>query len=336
MTNNPLVSVKMITYNHEAYIARAVDGVLRQQVDFPFELVIGEDASTDRTGEIVRELQEKNPAMIRVIRSEQNVGMHLNSERTLAMCRGRYIAFCEGDDYWHDPLKLKKQIDYLERHPEIGMVHSDGILHIVETGDRTVSFLKERGFFNDQEDVLRALIEWKYIVISCSVVVRRILIEEIYRECPYELGDSFPMRDTQTWIEVAYRSQVKYLPEPMVTRNILPESASQTKDLEKACRFANDGIRLRFHYAGKYGGEYTREIKRAILREQNAYVMKLALGARNFNLAAEVVQRSREYHVPLEGVRRIFIHGSRNRVLFHTVITLAAVGRIVKRAIPFI
>ena len=125
----PLVSVKMITYNHAPYIAQAIEGVLQQKTNFPFELVIGEDCSTDGTREIVFEYQEKYPDIIRVITSDKNVGMKKNGYRTTKACRGKYVAFCEGDDYWHHPDKLQKQVDYLESHPECGMVFTDFNVH---------------------------------------------------------------------------------------------------------------------------------------------------------------------------------------------------------------
>ena len=121
LSKTPLVSVKMITYNHELYIAQAIEGVLMQQTDFPIELIIGEDCSTDRTREIVIDYQKKHPDIIRVVTSEGNVGARKNSLRTNRACRGKYIAFCEGDDYWTDPCKLQKQVDFLEVNENYGV-----------------------------------------------------------------------------------------------------------------------------------------------------------------------------------------------------------------------
>ena len=114
MSKEPLVSVYMITYNHEPHIAQAIEGVLMQETDFPIELVIGEDCSTDRTREIVLEYQKKYPDLIRVIISEKNVGARKNGDRTSKLLRGKYVAFCEGDDYWIDPIKIKMQATFLE------------------------------------------------------------------------------------------------------------------------------------------------------------------------------------------------------------------------------
>ena len=125
LSKTPLVSVHMITYNHEPYIAEAIEGVLMQETDFPIELIIGEDCSTDRTAEIVIEYQKKHPDIIRIITSDKNVGAHKNGWRAEKACRGKYVAYCEGDDFWIHPKKLQMQVDYLEAHPECGLVDSD-------------------------------------------------------------------------------------------------------------------------------------------------------------------------------------------------------------------
>jgi glycosyltransferase involved in cell wall biosynthesis len=117
MSENPKVSVCMMTYNHERFIAQAIESVLEQKTVFDFELVIGEDCSTDGTRKIVAEYARKYPEKIRAMFRETNLGMTANFLQTLSECRGHYIALLEGDDYWTDPLKLQKQVDFLDVHP---------------------------------------------------------------------------------------------------------------------------------------------------------------------------------------------------------------------------
>src|ERR1039458_1989546 len=111
LVTNPVVSVIMVTYKHERYLAEAIEGVIRQKTSFPVELLIGEDCSTDGTREIALSYQKRVPEMIRVITSEKNVGMHENFARLIVAARGKYIAFCDGDDFWHRPDKLCRQIE---------------------------------------------------------------------------------------------------------------------------------------------------------------------------------------------------------------------------------
>ena len=121
----PLVSVIMTTYNHSAYLAEAIEGVLAQQAPFAFELLVGEDCSTDDTRAIALAYQERHPSRVRVITSAGNVGTHANIRRLFALARGRFVAFCEGDDYWCAADKLARQVELLQADAGIGAVHSD-------------------------------------------------------------------------------------------------------------------------------------------------------------------------------------------------------------------
>jgi glycosyltransferase involved in cell wall biosynthesis len=145
----------MITYNHAPYIAQAIEGVLQQKTNFPFELVIGEDCSTDGTREIVFEYQKKHPDIIRVITSDENVGAKKNGLRVLKACQGKYIAFCEGDDYWHNPDKLQKQVDYMESHPECGMLFADCDAYY----QRSKKFIKSFNYNNGFQSPMNLTIE---------------------------------------------------------------------------------------------------------------------------------------------------------------------------------
>lgn len=116
-----LVYVFMITYNHEAFISEAIEGVLNQVTNFEYKLVIGEDCSTDNTRRICKQYYEKFPTRIQLLLHENNVGVYENVIQTLRACRGKYTAICEGDDYWTDPLKLQKQVDFLEANPDFSI-----------------------------------------------------------------------------------------------------------------------------------------------------------------------------------------------------------------------
>lgn len=137
----PLVSVRTVTYNHEKYIAQCLEGILMQRTNFPFELVIGEDCSTDRTREIVLAYENKYPDKIRAIVSERNVGVAQNALRVMRACQGKYHAFCEGDDYWIDPLKLQKQVYFMEAHQDVTMCFHNALV-VKEDGLGVYPFFK--------------------------------------------------------------------------------------------------------------------------------------------------------------------------------------------------
>lgn len=151
--NKITVSVLMITYNHENFIREAIEGVLMQKTDFPIEIIIGEDCSTDNTRKIVLEYSEKYPDIIRPLLPENNLGMMKNFIETMQTATGKYIALCEGDDYWTDPYKLQKQVDFLEANEEYSVCYHDAI--IVDKFNRLLSISKlpdecKRDFTSDE------------------------------------------------------------------------------------------------------------------------------------------------------------------------------------------
>jgi len=135
-STKPLVSINCLTYNHENFIATTINSFLIQKVSFPFEIIIGEDCSTDNTLKIANQYQAKYPNIIRVLSNEKNLGAYQNGVNVLKASLGKYIALCEGDDYWTDPLKLQKQVDFLEQNTEYVMTYTsahtfsdNGIIH---------------------------------------------------------------------------------------------------------------------------------------------------------------------------------------------------------------
>lgn len=118
MGNDVKVSVMVLAYNHEKYIRKALESMVNQQTNFKFEIVIGEDKSTDNTRAIIREYYEKYPNIIKPLFRKKNLGAARNVAATLRRCTGEYIAFMECDDFWTDSLKLQKQADFLDSHPE--------------------------------------------------------------------------------------------------------------------------------------------------------------------------------------------------------------------------
>lgn len=133
---NILVSIHCTTYNHEKYIADAIESFLEQQTNFKYEILIHDDASTDRTADIIREYEKKYPNLIKPIyQTENQYSLAGNSVDKINIKRalGKYIAVCEGDDYWTDKYKLQKQIDYMESHPECSLcVHAGYVVSAVD------------------------------------------------------------------------------------------------------------------------------------------------------------------------------------------------------------
>lgn len=168
MENKPLVSVDMITYKHEAYIKQAIEGVLMQETNFEYDLIISDDCSPDNTAQIVNEIISNHAKghLIKYFRHKKNLGMHANGMFALQQCKGKYIACCEGDDYWTDPLKLQKQIDFLENNLEFSLVGHWAL----NSNNKTI------GVF-DKEDFAFEDIYFRILTIPTASIVFRNNIE---------------------------------------------------------------------------------------------------------------------------------------------------------------
>ena len=127
------LSVCLITFNHEKFVAQALDSVLEQQVTFDYEIVVSDDCSTDQTRQIIAGYQQRYPERIRLVSPEENLGVNRNFAHTIKACRGEYIAILEGDDFWTSSTKLQEQIEFLGAHSEcvicfhsVKVVYEDG------------------------------------------------------------------------------------------------------------------------------------------------------------------------------------------------------------------
>lgn len=194
MRITPMVSVMMATYNHEQYIAEAIEGVVNQQAVFPFELIIGEDCSTDGTRNIVLDYQKRFPHIIRVVFSERNMGAFNNTNRMFRKVRSEFVAWCEGDDYWHTSLKLQLQVDYLRMHPEVSLVHTDYDYLVLNFGKWRLidSKLRPRKKVVKEGEVYGDLLKDMF-VRTCTMMGRTSLLEQHFnselRSARHAVGD---------------------------------------------------------------------------------------------------------------------------------------------------
>lgn len=217
LCERPLVSVVMITYKHERYLKDAIDGVLMQQTDFDYELLIGNDASPDRTREICLDYQRRYPEKVRVLWAAENVKVGANIRRCHARCRGDYIAYCEGDDFWTDPRKLQKQIDAIRRTDAVACVafsnwhYPDG---------RDVPSLYEATPFVTGEDFSRHYFQTATLVAQRSAVSK---VESLTHELPL-LYSTIEMMGLQSL------GPVCLVPEIMSTYRITGEGVASGRD----------------------------------------------------------------------------------------------------------
>lgn len=175
MSNELLVSVLVITYNHSEYLAQALDSILAQETNFKIEVVIGEDCSSDNTRDICKRYKDKYPDIVKLLLNDTNLGMTSNFLNTLKNCKGKYVAICEGDDYWTDPYKLQKQVDFLEANEDCSMCfHRATIID----QRKEIDEYREQALY-DKEQIELDL--WK-ILTSYGIPTASIVFRNIFRE----------------------------------------------------------------------------------------------------------------------------------------------------------
>ncbi|MBN1295100.1 MAG: glycosyltransferase [Candidatus Latescibacteria bacterium] len=294
---DPLISIIMITYNHAPYISEAIEGVLQQKTDFPFELVIGEDCSTDGTREIVFEYQKKYPEIIRVITSDKNVGMKANSVRTKKVLRGKYVAFCEGDDYWHNPGKLQLQTEYMENHPECGVTHSNFDIFIGESNKIVKDYIGFRKFEVPRKMNIYDILDdcgIGFWIRTCTAMVRRDQYERLTYADPYLYQSGhFLMGDEQLWAEISLTSEVIFFPEAMATYRILGESASHSNNPIKKAVFNRSASELKLYLCDKH--KLPAEFRRKMEHVWFEHSLRLAFLQKNKDLALEIKKKKQNF-----------------------------------------
>jgi glycosyltransferase involved in cell wall biosynthesis len=199
------ISACIITYNQQDYIRQCLEGAVNQVVDYDYEIVIGDDCSTDNTFQICQEYANKYPNKIRLLSRERNLGMAENWADTIKNCHGKYVAMCEGDDYWTDNSKLQNQVDFLESNPDYVLnFHKVSVLKA--TGEIVEDFLTE---VPQEHETGLDIIEKGNYIHTPSVVFRNLI-----KEFPNEFYKS-PIVDYFLYILLSKHGKAKYLSDEM-------------------------------------------------------------------------------------------------------------------------
>jgi glycosyltransferase involved in cell wall biosynthesis len=249
MKDQPLVSIIYHTYNHALFVNDAIEGFLKQKTDYSFEILIHDDASNDGTAEIIREFEQKNPELIKSIIQKENQfskGIRPWISYLFPLARGKYIAVCDGDDYWTDPLKLQKQVGFLEGNPEYSMcfhrvkVIAPAHLKYKET---LFSHLEDRDYSG--KEILQ-----NWTIPNSSVVFR-----SEFKDVMYELvkKPAFMYFDILLYLNLAEFGKIRCINQPMGIYRIHDQGLSiiETND-KKELKFAKHLKAIQKEFGGKY------------------------------------------------------------------------------------
>ncbi|KAA6338333.1 putative glycosyltransferase EpsE [termite gut metagenome] len=246
--NEIIVSICCITYNHEPYIRQCLEGFMTQKTSFLFEVLIHDDASTDGTADIIHEYESKYPDIIKPIYQKENQyskGVRISWVFNFPRAKGKYIALCEGDDYWIDPLKLQKQVDFLENNPEYGMVYSLAKIFV----EKKQCFRKKL-FGTPPKETFRELL-YGNVIPTLSVVCKKQYIDSYIDEIfPY--AEKWKMGDYPLWLYISKHSKIRCLDEITGVYRHLFLSMSHFNSFEKEREFWNSYYEIKYFFIEKY------------------------------------------------------------------------------------
>jgi len=293
----------MLTYNHEKYIRQAIESVLMQETDFTYELVISEDCSTDRTTAIVRDYVKKHPHIIRAILNPENLGSQENSRQLFKAGNGAYIALLEGDDFWIDPLKLKKQVDFLDEHPDYAMVHTDiNLLYerekkVIEDYHKTKRIRIPSGYVFDE-----LLTPPSFFIKTATVLMKNNIVDydnfyDHLQKKKWVLGD------LALWLTIARDHKIAYLPETTSTYRLLEESESRTRDPIKNHQFHQSIFDIRYHFWEQFSNDPL--IKHKLDKEYHQVLLGDAFKMGDKMLGEKAYRYFSENEVPMPMKHRI-------------------------------
>lgn len=240
------MSACVIAYKHEQFIGDALNGALSQQLDYPYEIIVGDDRSPDNTLEVARSFAE-NDVRIQILERETNLGMHANWRSTIAACKGNYIAMIEADDYWKDPMKLQKQVDLLESRPDLAACfhYADVQYESTLQSDSPLERTLDKTEFTIEDVILR-----KWFVPTASVVFRRSMLHDL------NWTDGLSSIDVPLLLSVTQHGGLALIPERMGVYRIHPGGVSEATwgMRQKTVEFSSNQIFERFDKVtnGKY------------------------------------------------------------------------------------
>lgn len=255
--SQPLLSVLLLTYNHEKYISDCIESILMQKTNFDLEVLIGEDCSTDNTRVIINKYIQKYPEKLKLVTSDKNIGALKNENKLMNLAQGKYIAFIEGDDFWMDSLKLQKQVDFLESNPDFGLVHGDVNHYYENIGKTEYAVNKSKQAIIPQSNVFEYFLKPEPLFIKTATTCFR--KELVTRHFDYALAieENWPLTDLPLWMDISYYSKVHYFNEVFATYRLLNESASRTRSIHKHYKYIKDLFKIKVVYMEKYKTDFS-------------------------------------------------------------------------------
>ena len=248
---NPYVSVVMTSYNREKYIGQAIDSILAQECKFPFEIIIGDDCSTDNSRKLLLSYKEKYPDVFVLNFHETNQGFGVNWASTCKLASGKYVAFCDDDDYWCEPTHMQSLAEYLDANDNCGLVYANRWILDVATDNMKLANAR----IPEGVDKLQYMLHDGYPILFSASMIRKSLMDK-YVDLDAFIRLKFPIQDFPAAVLIAPHCDFHYMEKPTVVYRSYEGSMSKPKEYKTAIRkYAQEKVMHKYLYE-QLGLEY--------------------------------------------------------------------------------
>ncbi len=277
-----MISVLVCTYNQEKYLSQAIDSILMQKCDEPFEILIGDDCSTDNTGRVADGYQLRFPNVVKVVRPAQNMGAAQNFFRLVDTAQGEFLFVCDGDDFWLREDVLQRQLDTFRAMPEVGMLCALAKCYIQQDGEY-------RGTlgYSGAED-LTTMLRDNRDVAAPTIAFRRDLMLRCIADSKWYIDQNW-FYDSIMAYWFAYNSKIKFINEELAAYRVLNYSACHADSPEKEAEYARRYFAVKWHFILTHPDICSEELFELLMRDYDARTKYIA------GISSQKVRSSKAY-----------------------------------------
>lgn len=240
------ISVIVLAYNQQESISRTLDSILAQESQYSMEIIIGEDSSSDLTRSVCEQYVHDYPEVIKMMPKVANKGVLKNYIDCVSVARGRYMAACAGDDWWHNPGKIQMQVDFLESNPDYGIVHTDFDVYYVDKGSLVKVSLNRTP---PDGEIFLALLRANFIT-AATCLYRRELLK--YVDFADYTNAGIKIEDYPMWLEMSMHAKTHYINHSTVTYSMMSNSLSHSTDIVRQLGFIDQIHLIQKYFLNKY------------------------------------------------------------------------------------
>lgn len=304
-TYTPDISVIVLTYNQEATVGRTLESILSQTTNASYEIIIGDDFSSDATQRICKEYESTYPHLIRYIRNPRNLGLVKNYYNCLALSRGKYITDCAGDDFWNNRFKLQKSYEILESRPDVTLIA--GMWQCRNSVTESISIASNAappGEYKGREALLNVLLHKTVVNLSCSLY-RKSIVEVMIKKNPEIMkGENLMYEDLQIILTCLSQGTILILPDVFLSYTMGQESVSNPSTFSKRFNYTFNALkqfRLLQEFFLPSPISQEEKLLKEFYRKKGNYLMAMAFNSGIDEIDKKSVKECKRYNYSLKG-----------------------------------